>query len=164
MQQFVCKKCLVEQDVSEFYKHRAMKSGHLSFCKTCVIARVADHRQANIERIRAYGRMRGLSPEHKARVRANSPKYNALRDQKAERAKYPVHYAARNALANAIRDGKITKPDACERCARAGLVLHGHHEDYSRPLEVNWLCVDCHGARHREINEERRMLSRVAAE
>jgi len=29
-------------------------------------------------------------------------------------------------------------------------------EDYNAPLAVNWLCPKHHGARHREINAERR--------
>jgi hypothetical protein len=32
-------------------------------------------------------------------------------------------------------------------------------EDYTNPLDVTWLCRTCHGARHREINEERRQRS-----
>jgi hypothetical protein len=51
------------------------------------------------------------------------------------------------------RDGRLT-PQPCERCGRED--THGHHEDYSKPLDVNWLCPPCHGERHREINEERR--------
>lgn len=26
--------------------------------------------------------------------------------------------------------------------------MQGHHPDYSKPLEVEWLCPRCHGARH----------------
>jgi ribosomal protein S27AE len=57
-------------------------------------------------------------------------------------------------VGNAIRDGKL-KVQPCERCGY-GVGVCGHHEDYSRPLEVVWLCGLCHGRRHREINEERR--------
>jgi hypothetical protein len=161
---FTCKKCLAELEPSEFYRHRRMASGYLSFCKTCVIARVHDHRVANLEKVREYDRERGLRPDRKELARRNSSKNNVRRNIRAMRAKYPDRYAARMALGNAVRDGRVLKPDACERCTRTGFVLHGHHEDYSKPLDVNWLCVDCHGARHREINEERRASQRIAAE
>lgn len=29
--------------------------------------------------------------------------------------------------------------------------IHGHHEDYKKPLEVVWVCFACHAIRHRRI-------------
>jgi hypothetical protein len=29
--------------------------------------------------------------------------------------------------------------------------VHAHHEDYSRPLDVTWLCQKCHVQRHVEL-------------
>jgi hypothetical protein len=46
----------------------------------------------------------------------------------------------------AKRNGLIPPPTICEDCGKGGL-LHGHHEDYSKPLDVNWLCPSCHGKR-----------------
>ncbi len=40
-------------------------------------------------------------------------------------------------------------PQPCERCGSPK--VHGHHEDYSKPLEVMWLCTKHHGERHREL-------------
>jgi hypothetical protein len=56
----------------------------------------------------------------------------------------------RNRVHRAVKSGKLIKPDHCQHC---GLVvpcdkphaLQAHHEDYSRPLEVEWLCYHCHG-------------------
>lgn len=29
--------------------------------------------------------------------------------------------------------------------------LNAHHADYSRPLDVEWLCIGCHSRRHRGV-------------
>lgn len=57
----------------------------------------------------------------------------------------------RRIFARAVHSGKVKKPDSCEVCGRQpGKVhLHGHHTDYSRPLEVRWLCRGCHDEEHR---------------
>lgn len=58
--------------------------------------------------------------------------------------------AAHRALRVAIRRGDVLKPTRCESCQREppSVELGGHHEDYRRPLEVMWLCVYCHAAKH----------------
>ena len=55
--------------------------------------------------------------------------------------------AARVALANAVRGGKIDRPDFCSRCG-SECRPEGHHPDYKRPLDVEWLCTVCHGRKH----------------
>ncbi len=51
----------------------------------------------------------------------------------------------------AIRRGELVRPSACEKCqepARPEIGQRGritaHHEDYTKPLEVIWLCHECH--------------------
>ncbi len=55
---------------------------------------------------------------------------------------------AYNKMRNALKYGDIVKADACESCG-AGGKLDGHHDDYSKPLEVRWLCRPCHKTWHR---------------
>jgi hypothetical protein len=55
---------------------------------------------------------------------------------------------ARGLVRQAVRDGTIKKPHTCEKCGLARL-LHGHHEDYSKPLDVLWLCASCHAKEHK---------------
>lgn len=46
-----------------------------------------------------------------------------------------------------LRRGKIKR----EPCARCGdLFAEMHHADYSKPLEIEWLCRPCHLAHHRK--------------
>jgi len=46
-----------------------------------------------------------------------------------------------------VKCGRLVR-QPCERCgSRRGLTAH--HEDYSRPLNVRWLCLRCHGRQTR---------------
>lgn len=47
----------------------------------------------------------------------------------------------------ALKEGKLKRPRVCSQCHKEGFI-EGHHEDYSRPLEVVWLCRACHRQLH----------------
>ncbi|KKK81651.1 hypothetical protein LCGC14_2811270, partial [marine sediment metagenome] len=47
----------------------------------------------------------------------------------------------------AIRDGRLERPTICPSCD-VETFIEAHHEDYSKPLEVKWLCDDCHRKEH----------------
>ena len=65
--------------------------------------------------------------------------------------KNPEKYHAHNALNNAIKSGRVLRPDTCP-CGNPN--PQGHHEDYSKPLMVMWLCLDCHKKLHRKDRNE----------
>ena len=56
----------------------------------------------------------------------------------------PAHAAVRAAL----KRGDLIRPNICSDCGATSPSLHGHHADYSKPLEVEWLCASCHVTRH----------------
>ena len=66
--------------------------------------------------------------------------------------KNPLKKAAYQIFKNAIKTGRLEK-QPCERCGSA-VRVHGHHDDYYKPLEVRWLCPKCHMERHREMKDE----------
>jgi hypothetical protein len=55
-----------------------------------------------------------------------------------------VRHKEWNRLKRAIKRGDVVRASACEACGRTTTRLCGHHEDYSKPLEVIWLCMRCH--------------------
>lgn len=57
----------------------------------------------------------------------------------------PVKRKARNIAQSAIRRGRI-KRQPCRDCGSRK--VHAHHQDYSKPLEVVFLCELCHKAEH----------------
>jgi len=57
--------------------------------------------------------------------------------------------AARARINNALRDGKIKKPAACQGCGKKTGDLEAHHHKGDKvPGAVKWLCTTCHGAAH----------------
>ena len=50
-------------------------------------------------------------------------------------------------VSNAIRDGKLERGEECFFCG-SDANLQAHHEDYSHPIDVVWLCPSCHGKLH----------------
>lgn len=60
---------------------------------------------------------------------------------RTHRASHPDRYRARGAVAYALKTGKlIRKP--CEVCGDPK--SQAHHHDYSKPLDVKWLCQTHH--------------------
>mgnify|MGYP001611599223 CR=1 FL=1 len=53
--------------------------------------------------------------------------------------------ALRIAVAKAIQDGVLVR-EPCEVCGNPK--VDGHHDDYSKPLDVRWLCRSHHRLHH----------------
>jgi len=64
--------------------------------------------------------------------------------------KYPLKVKARTIVHRAINSGKIKKPKICSKCKKRKK-LDAHHDDYSKPLNIKWLCRGCHADRHRKL-------------
>jgi hypothetical protein len=128
--------------VSEFTVHKRTGRPE-SWCKTCRREYYREWRKRNPEKARAAVR------RYHQRSRA---KLRAYRQRPAERAKH----AARQLILWSVKTGVLKRPEACERCGDVPPPrrLHAHHPDYSRPLDVVWLCSMCHGEEHRKTRDE----------
>jgi hypothetical protein len=130
-----CFKCGIEKPLSEFYRQPGMADGHLGKCKECAKSDVRAGRRGNRDRLRDYERKRAVRPERK-RQAAESLRRHRLR--------FPEKNAARQAVSRGLRSGKISRKP-CEVCG--SIRVQSHHDDYSKPLAVKWLCFKHHRER-----------------
>lgn len=125
-----CGKVKSLQDFSKVTKHR---DGHSYKCRICR----SGTRRSETAQLASYRYHRTV------RGRASQARSHAKRRASG-------HERIGNIVGWAVRSGKLPKPNRCEGCGRyvERQHLHGHHEDYSQPLAVLWLCHRCHSRRH----------------
>ena len=145
----LCRQCQTEVRVADFYRARGMTDGRMSICKSCHRSNVRENRTANIDRYREFDRQRANLP-HRVAARAAyaetlEGKAALARGSKAWAGRNPLKRKAQFAVSNAIRDGKLTR-QPCEQC---GERAQAHHDDYSKPLDVRWLCTVHHAEWHK---------------
>lgn len=56
----------------------------------------------------------------------------------------------RNQLNWLIKKGEVRRPEMCGDCGIVGVEIVAHHEDYTQPFAIDWLCNSCHVHRHME--------------
>lgn len=59
-----------------------------------------------------------------------------------------IKQRAHSTVKRALKSGVLTR-ESCEECGDPN--VHAHHDDYSKPLEVRWLCPRHHGEQHRKV-------------
>ena len=82
-----------------------------------------------------------------------------MRYNRRQRERQPERVAARTATMKAIASGRLVR-QPCEVCGTAEKV-EAHHDDYTKALEVRWLCVVHHDEHH--ANERRLKRAQRAA-
>ncbi len=110
-----CSKCRIEKPLDVFCVDNSRKDGRQNYCKEC----------------------------KQAWERSNSAR--RAEEKRVYKERYPERVKARMTVFNRIASGKLI-PQPCESCG-LGVTetsIQAHHEDYTKPLEVNWLCMDCH--------------------
>lgn len=125
-----CKKCGISKPIAEFRlnasggKDRKLIRGRQ--CRECLGKIYREYRKANREKL-----CKNQRKYYKEYYKANQDKVKA-----------------RTIIRVAYRNGSVPRPDKCSKCGKK-CTPEASHNDYSKPLEVEWLCHKCHGRKDR---------------
>lgn len=85
------------------------------------------------------------------KMRAAKRKYES--ENRKHNPGYKFRYLARARLNRAVKDGRLIR-EPCRECGDP--MSEGHHEDYSRPLSVIWLCRKHHRELHKRLSNSQK--------
>ena len=145
-----CPKCKETKQFDEFYRDSLRGDGRQGYCKLCMNAVNKGCYLKNIDNRKK--RLRKYHKEHREELRRYSKEYYKLnrveiRDRiRQYKIDNPEAVKAHGLVDTAIRSAKII-PCKCENCGSRDAAAH--HEDYSKPLDIKWLCKSCHQILHR---------------
>lgn len=91
-----------------------------------------------------------INAKIKEYVKTEAGRRMRVRCEANQRIRNPQKIAARQMVRCAIVCGMLVKK-ICERCQNPK--AEAHHDDYTKPLEVRWLCHRCHRIRHQELGD-----------
>ncbi len=129
-----------------------MADGHLNKCKSCAKKDV-DEREKRLSKDPEWKEKelaRHREKSARARVKngdCKTPAWRKAHKAWEERNKHKKY--AHGCVAKALKSGKLTR-QPCEICNEPR--VQAHHDDYSKPLDVKWLCIKHHAERHVELN------------
>ena len=111
-----CSKCGLAKDESEFHKNKRRKDGLQDWCKKCKLVLQRKYRE---------------TPKGKEVMRTDQEKRDKAQPEK---------HRARSTLYYHLKMGHIKK----KPCFCGETNAQGHHEDYNKPLNAEWLCKKHH--------------------
>lgn len=151
MSEKTCRICQIIKAASEFPRGSAK-------CRRCLanelLLRTSPYREAYIANgLPGAGvDLRGQTPLGQRNWVKGPRKENDTRARKRRWTEAnPEKRAAHQAVEYALRKGRMERR-SCERCGAQK--AQAHHDDYSKQLDVTWLCPSHHRERHRELRGE----------
>lgn len=159
-----CSRCKSVKPLEQFFRRSVLRDGRSAECKECAGERrrafqKSDHGKAVIKRHQATDKAKETKRVYEERhadrlkvIRADWQKTVRGRarhraDAKTYKSRHPERNAAHALINKLIRKGVISR-GPCEVCALPE--AQAHHDDYSKPLDVRWLCTKHHTEHHRE--------------
>jgi len=135
----LCTVCKIILPRSEFYER---SNGEIFWCcKECSYKITEKWRKANPEKTRIAHRLALI------RARENNPElYKSINKNWEEKNKErrKISSRASSKVQKAIKKGILIKPKECQICNKTNCRIEASHSDYSKPLDVLWVCVSCH--------------------
>lgn len=130
---YICKNTFPLSDIIN-NKRGAFGKGYK--CKNCTRLEYRKRRMNNIETHKRKDRNYYL--RNRDKILKKRKKYNRENKNKT---------SARAKVMYAVYSGKLRRPNKCSNC-NIRCLPDAHHKDYSKPLEVIWLCRRCHQIVH----------------
>jgi len=147
----ICKVCLRDDLTSEdFYV------SNRSSCKVCLAERNRKWLEKPENKAKFKGYVKSYYLKNKSKRKAY---YKAWRKDNLLYKKSCVLYSRKWRLENpdkrrahrkvrsAIDGGVLERPSVCSSCGSPRFI-QAHHNDYTKPLSVIWLCAVCHKKQH----------------
>lgn len=125
----LCRKCGLLKPLSDFNANRGAADGKQAKCRPCQVTANREWAERNPEKNRAQKRRQS---ERRKRNRNVAPEKRR----------------AHKAVEMAILAGRLVRPAVCPSCRDPRYKVQAHHHDYSKPLDIDWLCAKCHGRLH----------------
>lgn len=149
-----CPKCKEEKELDQFYNNCSLPSGKSSYCKPCQTAANRATIEKNPELHRA------TQAEYRAKNKAQVKQWNI--EASAKYQSNPLNrlkHACRSLTGRMVKNGIINKYP-CEICGDVN--SQAHHKDYSKPWDVEWLCIEHHKALHRRYKRKAAKAAKAA--
>jgi len=186
----VCTGCKVEKFFDEFGKDKKAFDGLNQKCKDCCKARakISVRSESALKKSRIYRlqwqkerrpmlnerckqyylnniekRREYLKIKQKEYLQTQKGKLAHKNNSKEFREKNPEKIEAQQSTRRAIKKGLLIRPKICSKCQK-NCKPHAHHEDYSKHLDIIWLCNDCHYNHHHGNKFRAERLNETASE
>lgn len=149
-----CRICKKIKHLEEFSRSKTGKYGYDAQCKKCRYARTGrayflKNKEKCYENAAKWNKKNRGVVNKRTRERYAIDKTHIIeRDRRhAEKKK------AQHLVQTYVNRGKIIKPKICSICNCESKRIEGHHADYSKPLEIIWVCNPCHHNIHKSLKE-----------
>lgn len=126
-----------------------------SYCRECLAKRDKERKPRNIDQIARYN---AKAKEKRKMLREprmlKQDKINIERRKKYSDPSYlhaKLKHQVRSLTRGYIKMGFLVK-GSCEICGRIENV-EAHHDDYTKPMDIRWLCMEHHREHHKLLKE-----------